>query len=56
LYFSQNIIRTINSKGMRWAGYVARMGEMRNYTNFYSETEKARSHLGDVGEHGRVLY
>jgi len=27
LYSSPNIVRVIKSKGMRWAGYVARMGE-----------------------------
>jgi hypothetical protein len=27
---SQNIIRMINSRRMRWAGHVARMGEKRN--------------------------
>jgi hypothetical protein len=30
LYFSPNIIRMIKSRRMRWAGNVARMGEMRN--------------------------
>jgi hypothetical protein len=30
LYFSPNIIRTIRSRRMRRAGYVARMGETRN--------------------------
>jgi hypothetical protein len=30
LYSSPNIIRTIKSKRMRWAGHVARMGERRN--------------------------
>jgi hypothetical protein len=30
LYSSQNIIRNIKSKMMRWVGYVANMGEMRN--------------------------
>jgi hypothetical protein len=29
LYSSPNIIRQINSKRMRWAGHVARMGEDR---------------------------
>jgi hypothetical protein len=29
-YFSPNIIRMIKSRSMRWAGHVARMGEMRN--------------------------
>ena len=27
---SPNIVRVIKSKKMRWAGYVARMGEKRN--------------------------
>jgi hypothetical protein len=31
LYASQNIIRLINSKRMRWLGCVARTGEMRNF-------------------------
>jgi hypothetical protein len=30
LYSSPSIIRMINSKRMRWAGHVARMGEKRN--------------------------
>jgi hypothetical protein len=30
LYFASNIIRTIKSRRMRWAGYVARMGEKRS--------------------------
>jgi hypothetical protein len=30
LYSSPNVIRQINSRRMRWAGHVARMGEQRN--------------------------
>jgi hypothetical protein len=30
LYSSPNIIRTIKSRRMRWAGHVAQMGEARN--------------------------
>jgi hypothetical protein len=30
LYCSQNIIKIIKIKRMRWAGHVARMGEKRN--------------------------
>jgi hypothetical protein len=30
LYSSPSIIRIINSRRMRWAGHVARMGEKRN--------------------------
>jgi hypothetical protein len=29
LYYSPNIVRVIKSRRMRWAGYVARMGEER---------------------------
>jgi hypothetical protein len=29
LYSPPNIIRVIKSRGMRWAGYVAQMGERR---------------------------
>jgi hypothetical protein len=30
LYASPNVIRVIKSSRMRWAGHVARVGEMRN--------------------------
>jgi hypothetical protein len=30
LYFSPSTIRMIKSRRMRWAGYLARMGEKRN--------------------------
>jgi hypothetical protein len=30
LYCSPNIVRVMKSKKMRWAGHVARMGEMRD--------------------------
>jgi len=30
LYTSPSVIRVIKSRRMRWTGYVARMGEMRN--------------------------
>jgi hypothetical protein len=30
LYASPNVIRVIKSRRVRWAGYVARMGYMRN--------------------------
>jgi hypothetical protein len=31
LYSSLNIVRVIKSRGMRWAGHVARMGEGRGF-------------------------
>jgi len=33
LYASPKIIRVITSSTMRWAGYVARMGDVRNVYN-----------------------
>ena len=38
LYCSPNIIRVIKSRRMRWAGYVARMGEERRIQGFGGET------------------
>jgi hypothetical protein len=34
LYSSQNIVRMIKSRRMRWAGHVARMGEERGVYRF----------------------
>jgi hypothetical protein len=33
---------------MRWAGHVARMGEMRNVYNILSENIRGREHLKDL--------
>jgi hypothetical protein len=41
LYCSPDIIRMIKSR-MRWAGHVARMGEM--CTKFWLESQKGRDH------------
>jgi hypothetical protein len=49
MYASTNIIRVIKSKMMRWAGHVARMGEMRNaYKMLVGKSEGNRS-LGRAG-------
>jgi hypothetical protein len=40
LYYSPSIIRMIKSRGMRWAGNVARMG-------------RGRMHIGYGGKAGR---
>jgi len=47
LYASPNIISEIKSWGMRWAGNVARMGEMRNAYNFWSQNLKGIDHSED---------
>jgi hypothetical protein len=33
LYASQNIIRVIRSRSMRWTGHIARMNKIRNVYN-----------------------
>jgi hypothetical protein len=33
LYSSPSIVRVIKARGMRWAGHVARMGEVRGAYN-----------------------
>jgi hypothetical protein len=46
LYSSPNIIRTIKSRRMRWAGHVARMGEKRNSYRILVEKPEGRRPLG----------
>jgi hypothetical protein len=50
LYSSPDIIRQVKSRRMRWAGYVARMGEERKCTR---ESPKERDHLEDQGVGGK---
>jgi hypothetical protein len=46
LYYSPNIVRVIKTRRMKWAGYVARMGEGRGevFMGFYLGSPKARDH------------
>jgi hypothetical protein len=45
LYSSPNIIRTMKSRRMRWAGHVAHMEKMRNgYKNLIGQPEGKRPH------------
>jgi hypothetical protein len=46
LYSSQNIIRTIKSRRMRWAGHVAGMGEKRNARRILVGKSEGRRPLG----------
>jgi hypothetical protein len=41
---SSNIIRIIKSRGMRYTGYIARMGRRGMHTGFSLETRKERKH------------
>jgi hypothetical protein len=56
LYSSPNIVRVINSRRMRWAGHVARMGERRGevFTGFWLGSSKVRDHWEDLGLGGRI--
>jgi hypothetical protein len=42
LYSSPNIVKMIKSSRMRWAGHVARMGEV--FTGFWLGGPKVRDH------------
>jgi hypothetical protein len=46
LYSSQNIIRVIKSRRMRWAGHVARMGEKRDAYMILVGRREGRRALG----------
>jgi hypothetical protein len=48
LYSSPSIIRMIKSRGMRWAGHVARMGRRGMHIGYWRESQKERDHW-DVG-------
>jgi hypothetical protein len=53
LYFSPNIIRVIKSRRMRWAGHLARMGEIRGvYRVLVGKPERKRA-LGKPRRMGR---
>jgi hypothetical protein len=46
LYSSLHIIRIIKSRKMRWAGYVARMGEKRNVYRLLIGKPEGKKPLG----------
>jgi hypothetical protein len=56
LYSSPSIIRKIKSRRVRWAGYVAPMGEKRNaYRIFWWERSKGKAHSEDLDVCGRII-
>jgi hypothetical protein len=46
LYSSPNILKMIKSRRMRWAGYVARMGETRNAYRILVRKPEGKRPLG----------
>ena len=55
LHCSPNIVRVIKSRRMRWAGYVARMGERRGVHRVLVGKPEGENHLGDPGIDGRMI-
>jgi hypothetical protein len=46
MYASQNVIRMIKSRGMRWAEHVARTGDVRNSYKILIGKPKGKRPLG----------
>jgi hypothetical protein len=44
LYSSPSIIRIIESRRMRWAGHVARMGRRGTLIDYWWESQRERDH------------
>jgi hypothetical protein len=55
LYSAPNIIWVIKSRRMRWAGYVARMGEGRGTYRILLGRPEGRNHLEDPGVDWRII-
>jgi len=55
LYSSPYLIGGMESVGVQLAGHVARMGDIRKFTAFYSENLKVRGNLQDLGVDGRIM-
>jgi hypothetical protein len=54
LYSSPNIVRVIKSRRIRWAGYVARMGEGRGVYRVWVGTPEGKNHWEDLGVGRRI--
>jgi hypothetical protein len=55
LHSSPNILRVINSRRMRWAGHVARMGRGGVHKGFWWGNLREGDHLEDPGIDGRKI-
>jgi hypothetical protein len=56
LYSSTNIITVIKSRGMKWEGHVACMGEVRGevFTDFWLGGPKERDQWEELGVGGKI--
>ena len=54
LYCSPNIVRVIKWRRMRWAGYVARMGEERGCIGTWWGNRRERKHWVNLGVNGLI--
>jgi hypothetical protein len=52
LYSSPSIVRVIKARKMRWAGHVARIGEV--HTTLWLGSLKGGDHWEDLGVDGRI--
>jgi hypothetical protein len=53
LYSSPTIVWVIESRRIRWAGHVARRGEL--CTGFWWENLREKDHWGHPSIHGRII-
>ena len=54
MYPSPNIVRVIKSRRVRWAGHVARMGEMGVYSVLVGKV-LGKNHWGDLDIGGWII-
>jgi hypothetical protein len=54
LYASPHITRAMKSRRMRWAGHIARMGQMRNAYNIFVAKPEGKRPCGRTGRRWEV--
>jgi hypothetical protein len=55
LYCSQNTVRVIKPRRMRWAGHVVLTGKGEVYTGFWRGNLRETDHLGDIDVDGKII-
>ena len=54
-YSSHNVVRVIKSRGMRWVGHVARMGEERGVYRVLLGKPEGKRQLGRPRRNGYII-